>query len=81
MLARLRKKYGEPAVTPGEFLSDQRYRWRNNGIDIVLQKTFGCHCSRLLYSEPNTLLTVQQQHRQVQRQRAEEHIQAFDKAF
>lgn len=81
MLARLRTKYGEPAVAPGEFISDDHYTWQVNGIDISYRKAQGCMCSRLIYSEPATLEIVRQQHEQVQKQRADEATEKFRKAF
>ncbi|MEM6986439.1 MAG: hypothetical protein AAF499_07845 [Pseudomonadota bacterium] len=81
MLKRLTDKYGDPAVDGGEFLTDQRYRWQVNGIDISLQKTHGCMCSRLVYSEPETHKIVKQQHAQVQQQRADEVVQEFIRAY
>jgi len=81
MLERLKDKYGEPAVTPGEFLTDQRYQWQIDGIDVSLHKARGCLCSRLLYSEPTVHEAVRQQHAQVQKQRADEAVESFRKAF
>lgn len=81
MLRRLTDKYGEPAVERGAFLTDQRYSWRVGGIDIAFQKNHGCMCSRLVYSESETLATTREQHRQIQRQRTDEAAEAYRNAY
>jgi len=72
MLSKLKRKYGEPQVTPGKFISDQLYRWQSNGVEISYQRQWGCHCSELRYVVPAKLTLIQQQHLQVQKQRMEE---------
>ncbi|MEM7378453.1 MAG: hypothetical protein AAF460_13225 [Pseudomonadota bacterium] len=81
MLARLTAKYGEPTLETGEFSFHERQRWQVDGIEISLQKARGCLCSQLIYSEPATHAIVRQQHEQVQRQRAEEVLETFQKAY
>lgn len=72
MLSKLKRKYGEPQVKPGKFISDQLYRWQSNGIEISYQRQWACHCSELRYAVPAKLALIKQQHQQVQKQRQEE---------
>lgn len=81
MLSKLKRKYGAPAEKKGKFISDQLYRWQQDGVEISYQRQFGCRCSALRYSVPSKLEMVRQQHRQVQKQRLEEDLDAQQAAY
>lgn len=76
MLAKLKRKYGEPSEKKGKFISDQLYRWDINGVSISYQRQFGCRCSALRYTLPAKLDIVKKQHLQVQKQRRDEDLGA-----
>lgn len=81
MLQKLKRKYGEPSERKGKFLTDQLYRWERGGVQISYQRQFGCQCSALRYVVPAKLEAVRQQHRQVQKQRLEEALDAQQAAY
>lgn len=60
ILAKLRRKYGEPQREPGTFLSDTAWRWQVDGIQISLYRDFRCFCSRLEYAHPARLQALRQ---------------------
>jgi hypothetical protein len=62
MQTRLARKYGEPQVESGIFLSDARAVWQVDGIEISLQRDFDCFCSRLIYAQAANLATLRSQH-------------------
>ncbi len=81
MLKKLTRKYGQPTVVPGKFISDQHYSWNKDGIEISYQRTWGCRCSELRYASAAKLQTIQQQHAQVQRQREDEDLAGQSKNY
>lgn len=74
MLAKLKRKYGEPQEQKGKFISDQHYSWRQNGIEISYQRQWGCKCSELRYSKADKVEVIKRQHAQVQKQRLDERL-------
>ncbi len=81
MLAKLKRKYGEPLKKKGKFISDQLYRWQQDGISISYQRQFGCRCSALRYELPAKVEIIRQQHAQVQKQRLEEDLAKQQNAY
>ncbi len=61
MLEKLSLKYGKPAIVPGKYLSDKRYRWQKNGIDIELKVDWWHYRSRLSYVNSAALGDLKQE--------------------
>ena len=65
LLPRLKRKYGEPAVEGGRFVSDHVYRWQRDGIDIELSSDWSNYKTRLIYINPVNMAKVMLQRIQV----------------
>lgn len=61
MLVRLNQKYGSGQVNPGNFFSDQEYRWQQDGIQITLKTDWQNYRTRLSYINPVTLKQLKQE--------------------
>lgn len=59
LLPRLKRKYGEPAVEGGRFVSDHVYRWQRDGIDIELSSDWSNYKTRLIYINPVNMAALQ----------------------
>lgn len=64
MLTRLKLKYGKPKINYGAYESDTEYLWNVDGIDILLKQEWGKNISRLVYSQQQKLVLVQQAYKQ-----------------
>ncbi|MDH5425917.1 MAG: hypothetical protein OEY29_13060 [Gammaproteobacteria bacterium] len=69
MLKRLRLKYGQPKINYGTYESDTKYLWNVDGVDILLTQEWDKNISRLVYSQQQQLLQVQQLFRQTEEAR------------
>ncbi len=58
LLQNLTRKYGPPEVEGGRFVSDRRYRWRRDGIDIELGSDWHNYRTRLIYTEPRNMAAL-----------------------
>lgn len=74
MLSKLKRKYGEPKVDKGRFISDQLYHWEKSGISINYQRQWGCRCSELRYTLAAKSTEIMKQHQQIQKQRQGKHL-------
>ena len=61
MLDRLRGRYGEPQVIEGKYLSDRRYAWRRDGIDITLGADWRAYRTRLSYVHPQNMAALRRE--------------------
>ena len=52
LLSNLTAKYGAAEIIAGSFISDRKYRWQRDGIDIELSSDWRNHKSRLSYINP-----------------------------
>jgi hypothetical protein len=52
LLSNLTAKYGTAEILSGSFISDRKYRWQRDGIDIELSSDWRNHKSRLSYINP-----------------------------
>jgi len=52
LLSNLTAKYGAAEILAGSFISDRKYRWQRDGIDIELSSDWRNHKSRLSYINP-----------------------------
>lgn len=52
LLSNLTAKYGAPVIHAGRFISDRKYRWHSDGIDIELTSDWRNRKSRLSYINP-----------------------------
>ncbi|MBT8437707.1 MAG: hypothetical protein KJP11_10070 [Gammaproteobacteria bacterium] len=52
LLSKLSAKYGAAEILSGSFISDRKYRWQRDGIDIELSSDWRNHKSRLSYINP-----------------------------
>ena len=52
LLSNLTAKYGAAEILAGSFISDRKYRWQSDGIDIELSSDWRNHKSRLSYINP-----------------------------
>jgi len=55
MLNRLKKKYGQPNIVKGKFISDTAYFWNDAGIEISYTTDWAKYKTRLLFSQPQAL--------------------------
>ena len=55
LLQKLVEKYGKPVVKSGKFLTDSRYLWQTDGVDIMFYSDWEAYRSRLIYSVPAQL--------------------------
>lgn len=61
MLQKLRTKYGEPQLLGGKYLTDQRYQWSTDEVQISLTVDWAQHKTRLLYYQPAALDDLRQE--------------------
>ena len=59
MLAELSAKYGKPEARNGRYLTDRRYRWRRDGVEIELAADWYRYRVRLSYVVPRNLAALQ----------------------
>lgn len=52
LLSNLTAKYGTAEILAGSFISDRKYRWQRDGIDIELSSDWRNRKSRLSYINP-----------------------------
>jgi hypothetical protein len=52
LLSRLTAKYGTAEIREGRFISDRKYRWQRDGIEIELSSDWQSHKTRLSYVNP-----------------------------
>ncbi|MDH5517925.1 MAG: hypothetical protein OEY36_08950 [Gammaproteobacteria bacterium] len=64
MLLRLTLKYGKPRVRYGNFESENRHYWTVDGIKIEITQNWNKNLTRLIYTQPEKLLPLQQAYRQ-----------------
>jgi hypothetical protein len=55
LLRQLKLKYGEAEVQGGRFVSDHRYRWQRDGIQIELSSDWQRYSTRLTYLIPQNM--------------------------
>jgi len=55
MLKRLALKYGQAKIEQGKYISDSRYRWSLNGIEIEMVSDWQNYRTRLSYINPPVL--------------------------
>lgn len=58
LLENLTRKYGPAEVEGGRFVSDRRYRWRRDGIEIELNSDWHNYRTRLIYTEPRNMAAL-----------------------
>ena len=58
MLAALSGKYGKPEIRRGRYLTDQRYRWQRDGVEIELAADWHNHRLLLSYVVPENLAAL-----------------------
>lgn len=63
MLEKLIEKYGKASKTTGQFITDQAFSWKSDGITIGLYTDWSAYKTRLTYHNPDTLnlLKLEQQ--------------------
>lgn len=61
MLKKLRQKYGEPELIKARFISDQSYRWLDNGTEILLRSDWQNYRTRLSYVNPTAMLALREE--------------------
>ncbi len=59
LLPRLKRKYGDPVVEGGRYVSDATYRWRRDGIEIELSSDWSNYKTRLIYVNPVNMAALQ----------------------
>ncbi len=59
MLAELSAKYGTPEARGGRYLTDRRYRWQRDGVEIELAADWHRYRVRLSYVVPRNLAALQ----------------------
>lgn len=64
MLLRLKLKYGKPDIKYGSFESENRFLWLVDGINIELTQDWDKSITRLVYTQPATIVPLQQAYRQ-----------------
>ena len=75
MLLRLRTKYSEPEKVDTLFASDQKFVWRLEGAVIYLFRDWNANVTRLIYSQPEALASLQKTHNELQ---AGKQLETFD---
>ena len=58
LLSNLTAKYGAAEILAGSFISDRKYRWQVDGIDIELSSDWRNHKSRLSYINPVNMVDL-----------------------
>ena len=58
LLRNLTRKYGPAEVLGGRFVSDHRYRWRQDGIRIELSSDWQNYRTRLIYTHPQNMAAL-----------------------
>jgi len=61
ILAKLTRKYGKPQILAGKYLSDKRFHWQQNGIEITLTTDWPNFRTHLSYVEPEALTILEQE--------------------
>lgn len=61
MLAKLSQKYGQPEMIKGQFISDQTYRWFDNGTEILLRSDWENYRTRLSYVDPVAMQALREE--------------------
>jgi hypothetical protein len=64
MLSKLQIKYGNPKTQKGQYISDVRYRWRQDGIEIELAADWEKYRTRLSYINPLVLQDLKKEQAQ-----------------
>ncbi|MCP4186191.1 MAG: hypothetical protein GY763_01170 [Gammaproteobacteria bacterium] len=77
IMEKLSLKYGKPAIVSGKYLSDKRYRWQKNGIDIELWADWRHYRSRLSYVNSVALGDLKQE----QKNARQEHTKSQQLAY
>ncbi len=73
MLEKLSLKYGNPVIVSGKYISDKRYRWQKNGIDIELTADWRHHRSRLSYVNSAALSDLKQEQKYSRQEQSKSH--------
>ncbi len=63
LLVQLTRKYGEPQVDQGKFISDGRQRWEQGGIRIQLVIDWSAYKTRLQYFNPSNINELRAEYR------------------
>lgn len=58
LLNSLNRKYGNATVGKGRFVSDRRYRWQRDGIEIQLNSDWNSYKTRLIYLNPVNMVDL-----------------------
>ncbi|MCP4494171.1 MAG: hypothetical protein GY820_43735 [Gammaproteobacteria bacterium] len=70
ILDKLSQKYGKPAIVPGKYLSDKRYRWQKTGINIELSDNWRLYRCRLSYVNSLALVDLKQEQKNFRQKRS-----------
>ena len=79
LLRDLTLKYGAPEIQGGRFISDRRYRWRREGIEIELSGDWQNYKTRLIYMMPANMadLIAERSSREPQREAEAEQVSLY----
>jgi hypothetical protein len=72
ILARLSQKYGSGQRSRGRFLSDQEYRWQQDGIQITFKTDWQNYRTRLSYTSPTALKQLKKEKLDAEQKKVEE---------
>ena len=81
MLVRLKQKYGEPDKQAATFISDFRYRWQVDGIQIELYQDWSNYKTRLSYTHKPALQQLRAEQQQFLLSKRQQLLVFNEKAF
>ena len=68
ILSKLKAKYGAAETHAGKFISDRKYRWQSDGIEIELSSDWQNNRARLSYINPVSMSALLAERANYQRQ-------------
>ncbi len=81
MLARLTTRYGKPQSQPGRYLTDTRYQWRVDGVQISLYQDWPAYKTRLSYIQPQALQQLRAEQQTYARNQRKQRLVYNEKAY
>ena len=77
ILKKLSRKYGQPEIIKGQFISDQTYRWFDNGIEVLLRSDWQNYLTRLSYVDPPAMQALRGEQLAYELKQQEKQLSAY----
>lgn len=65
MLAKMKKKYGNPITIEGKFISDKIHVWQSEGIEIRFYIDWAAYKTRITYAVPEKLALLKEEKQRI----------------